>query len=234
MIAVNPLFHCHFLRQGRAQRCVDAQEWLHHGLAQAGLHVVLMETRQVKGALKAMPMKTDRRDAEGIARVLHLGWFGPVHCNSVSAQEVRAALGARKAVQQSMIALELSIRVLLWKLGLKVGTIPRGRFEQRIHELAAGNPVLEAATVPMLRAWACLRQELAGLERRVRNLAQDALVCRRRMSMPGIGAVVAPTYRSAIDESSCPLHVLEEGWAMGRPHAAAKPIRRTRCLWRDN
>lgn len=102
-------------------------------------------------------MKTDRRDAEGIARVLHLGWFGPVHCNSVSAQEVRAALGARKAVQQSMIALELSLRGLLRSFGLKAGAISRGRFEQRIHELVAGNPMLEAATVPMLRARACLR-----------------------------------------------------------------------------
>ena len=49
-----------------------------------------METRQVKGALKAMPIKTDRRDAEGIARLLHIGWFRPEHCKSVSAQEVRA------------------------------------------------------------------------------------------------------------------------------------------------
>ncbi len=40
-----------------------------------GLDAVLMETRQVKGALKAMPIKTDRRDAEGIARLLHLGCF---------------------------------------------------------------------------------------------------------------------------------------------------------------
>ena len=50
-------------------------QWLHRGLTEAGLDVVLMETRQVKGALKAMPIKTDRRDAEGIARLLHLGWF---------------------------------------------------------------------------------------------------------------------------------------------------------------
>ncbi len=50
-------------------------QWLHRGLAEAGLDVVLMETRQVKGALKAMPIKTDRRDAEGTARLLHLGWF---------------------------------------------------------------------------------------------------------------------------------------------------------------
>lgn len=175
-------------------------QWLHRGMTEAGLDVVLMETRQVKGALKAMPIKTDRRDAEGIARLLHLGWFRPVHCKSVSAQEVRAVLGARKAVQQGFIALEMSLRGLLRNFGLKVGTISRGRFEYRIRELAAGNPMLEAATEPMLRARASLRKELAGLERSVRLLAQDDPVCRRLMSMPGIGAIVALTYRSAVDD----------------------------------
>lgn len=57
-----------------------------------------METRQVNGALKGMPIMTDRRDPEGIARMLHPGWFRTVHCKSVSAQEVRAVLGARKPV----------------------------------------------------------------------------------------------------------------------------------------
>ena len=51
-------------------------QWLHRGLSGAGLDVVLMETRQVKGALKAMPIKTDRRDAEGIARLLTLAGSG--------------------------------------------------------------------------------------------------------------------------------------------------------------
>ena len=175
-------------------------QWLHRGLTETGLDVVLMETRQVKGALKAMPIKTDRRDAEGIARLLHLGWFRPVHCKSISAQEVRAVLCARKAVQQSMIALELSLRGLLRNFGLKVGAISRGRFELRIGELAEGNPMLEAATGPMLRSRASLRQELAGLERRVRQLAQDDPVCRRLMSMPGVGAVVALSFRSAVDD----------------------------------
>src|SRR6056297_4294391 len=105
-------------------------QWLHRRLTEAGLDVVLMETRQVKGALKAMPIKTDRRDAKGIARLLHLGWFRPVHCKSVSAREVRAVLNARKAVQQGFIALEMSLRGLLRNFGLKVGTISRGRFEQ--------------------------------------------------------------------------------------------------------
>jgi transposase len=80
-------------------------QWLHRGLAAAGQDVVLMETRQVKGALKVMPIKTHRQDAEGVARLLHFGWFRPVHSKSASTQEVRAVLCTRKAVQQSMIAL---------------------------------------------------------------------------------------------------------------------------------
>lgn len=92
------------------------------------------------------------------------------------------------------------MRGLLRNFGHKVGTISLGRFEQRIRELVAGNPILEAATEPMLNARSALRGELAGLERHVRLLAQEDSVCRQLMSMPGIGAVVALTYRSANDD----------------------------------
>lgn len=87
-------------------------------------------------------------------------------------------------------------------IGLKVGAISRGRSEHRIRALAAVNPMLETATEPMRRARTSLRRELAGLERRVRQLAQNDPVCRRLMSMPRIGAVVALTYRSAIYDPS--------------------------------
>ena len=62
--------------------------------------------------------------------------------------------------------------------------------------------MLEAAAEPMLRARSSLRQELAGLERRVRQLAQQVPACCRMMSMPGVGAVVALSYRSAVDDPS--------------------------------
>ena len=77
-------------------------QWLYRHLTEVGFDTVLMETRQVKGALKAMPIKTDRRDAEGIARLLHMGWFRPVHCKSISAQEMRALLSSRKAILQAV------------------------------------------------------------------------------------------------------------------------------------
>jgi transposase len=63
-----------------------------------GLAVELLETRHVHDAFKAMPVKSDRNDARGIAQLMRLGWFRPVHCKSIPAQEVRALLTARKLV----------------------------------------------------------------------------------------------------------------------------------------
>ena len=68
-------------------------QWLHADLTKAGLEVTLLETRQVKAALSAMVVKTDRKDARGIAQLLRMGWFRPVHCKSPPAQEIRVPRG---------------------------------------------------------------------------------------------------------------------------------------------
>ena len=86
-------------------------QWLHAGLTRAGFEVVLLETRQVKAALSAMVVKTDRKDARGIAQLLRRGWFRPVHCKSLPAQETRALLAGRKLLQSKLLDLEFSIRV---------------------------------------------------------------------------------------------------------------------------
>ena len=159
-----------------------------------------METRQVKAALKAMPIKTDRRDAEGIARLLQMGWFRPVHCKTVSSQEKRALLSSLKSVKDALINMELSLRGVLRNFGLKLGQVSKGRYEARVRELIASNAMLEAAAEPILRARQALRHELAGLEKLVRNLAGKDPVCRLLMTMPGVGPVVALTFVSAIDD----------------------------------
>ena len=174
--------------------------WLHKGLTDAGFETVLMETRQVKAALKAMPIKTDRRDAEGIARLLQMGWFRPVHCKTVSSQETRALLTSRKSVKDALVNMELSLRGVLRNFGLKLGPVSKGRYEARVWELIAGNAMLEAAAEPILRARQVLRRELAGLEKLVRNLAVEDPVSRLLMTMPGVGPVVALTFVSAIDD----------------------------------
>jgi transposase len=71
-------------------------QWLHAGLTAAGLPAILIETRHVKAALKAMTVKTDRNDARGMAQLMRMGWFRPLHAKTPPAQEVRALLTGRK------------------------------------------------------------------------------------------------------------------------------------------
>jgi transposase len=71
-------------------------QWLHAGLMRAGFEAVLLETRHVKAALSAATVKTDRKDARGLAQLIRMGWFRPVHAKSIGSREIRALLVARK------------------------------------------------------------------------------------------------------------------------------------------
>ena len=107
-------------------------QWLHAGLTQAGFETVLLETRHVKAALSAMTVKTDRKDARGIAQLLRMGWFRPVHCKSPGSQEVRAS----RANNCSM----------------KTGMVTRKNFDARVRELCVGQAMLEQIAGAMLVA----------------------------------------------------------------------------------
>jgi transposase len=177
-------------------------QWLRAGLADAGFETVLLETRHVKAALSAMTVKTDRRDARGIAQLLRLGWYRPVHAKSASAQEVRALLTARKLIQGKLLDIECGIRGVLRGFGLKVGSISRGRFEMRIVELVDGHATLEEVIGAMLSARAALETEFKRLHRALLALVRDDPVCRQLMSVPGVGAIVAITFKSGVDDPS--------------------------------
>jgi transposase len=177
-------------------------QWLHAGLAAAGLPAVLLETRHVKAALSAMTMKTDRNDARGMAQMMRLGWFRPVHVKTLLAQELRALLTGRKQLQSKLCDVETSLRAILRGFGLKVGRVSPGRYEARIRELVAGQATLERVAEPMLRARAALRAEYAALHRELLRIVRADAVCRRLMTVPGVGAIVAVTVKAAIDDPS--------------------------------
>ncbi len=163
-------------------------QWLHKGLSEAGHETVLM-VRRVKSALKAAPVRTDRRDAEGIAQLLRTGWFQPVHCKSVASQETRALPGSRNALVEGLTRPGLSVRGILRNFGLKPGRVSKGDCEERVRELTSGNATLPDAVEPILRLRARMRDELAVVTKRAGTLAGPDATCRQLMTMPGTGPV---------------------------------------------
>ena len=175
-------------------------QWLHAGLVEAGFTAVLIETRHVKAALKAMTVKTDRNDARGMAQLMRMGWFRPVHAKALPAQETRALLTARKLLLGKQHDVELGLRGILRGFGLKLGQVGKGRYEARIRELVAGHPMLEPIAEAMLQARSALKAEIATLHRRLLGIVREDAVCQRLMTCPGVGPVVAATYKTAIDD----------------------------------
>jgi transposase len=175
-------------------------QWLYAGLVDAGLPAICIETRHVKAALKAMTVKTDKNDARGMAQLMRLGWFRPVHVKTLVAQEIRALLTARRLLLAKLCDIETSLRGILRGFGLKVGPVSKLRFESRIRALVTGQAMLERVVEPMLRVHAALRGEYAILHRELLATVRDDEVCRRLMTVPGVGAVVAMSFKSAIDQ----------------------------------
>ncbi len=175
-------------------------QWLFAGMKAAGLAVELLETRHVRDAFKAMPVKTDRKDARGIAQLMRLGWFRSVHCKSLPAQEIRALLTTRKLLQAKRYDVEMSLRGILRGFGLKVGPTTPKTFEGRVQELVAHHDTLGMIANALLTARAVLVQEFKAVEKRLYALARHDVRTRRLMTVPGVGAIVALTYAAAIDD----------------------------------
>ena len=154
-------------------------QWLYAGMRDAGLLVELLETRHVRDAFKAMPVKTDRKDARGIAQLMRLGWFRPVHCKSLPAQEMRALLTARKLLQSKNHDVEMSLRGVLRGFGLKVGRTTPRTFAGRIRELVAGHATLSTIAEALLAARGTLFEQWQKLEKRLRSLAREETGDRR-------------------------------------------------------
>ena len=174
-------------------------QWLFSALGEANLPVICGETRHMRAVLKAQINKTDRNDARGIAQMMRVGLYRPVHVKTLRSQKLRMLLTHRKLLQSKAIAIENDLRGTLRNFGLKVGIVGRTKFEARIEELVEHVPDLAVLVEPLLVVRRVLREQIAILHRRLLTIVRDDEVCRRLMTIPGVGPVVALTYRATVD-----------------------------------
>jgi len=174
-------------------------QWLFSALAEADLPVICVETRHMRAVLKSQINKTDRNDARGIAQMIRVGLYRPVHVKTLRSQKLRMLLTHRKLLQSKAIAVDNDLRSTLRNFGLKVGIVGVARFEARIRELVADLPDLAILVEPLLVVRRVLREQIAVLHHRLLAVVRDDEVCRRLMTVPGVGPVVALTYRATVD-----------------------------------
>src|SRR5947199_4803876 len=174
--------------------------WLQQGLSAAGIPAICIEARQAKAAMSAMPNKTDRNDARGIAQIMRTGWYRAVHVKSPRCRSWRALLTARRMVLNKRRDVENGIRALLREVGLKVGTPSRKDFPARVRDLAADDPVLANLAESLLSVIGVMTQEIDRLTKRVLDEVKVEPTCRRLVTVPGVGPLTALAFRATIDQ----------------------------------
>jgi transposase len=174
-------------------------QWLYSILAEAGLPAICVETRHMRAMLKAQINKTDRNDARGIAQMMRVGLYRPVHVKTLRSQKLRVLLTHRKLLQSKAIAIENDLRATLRNFGLKVGMVGTVKFEARIKQLIENLPDVAVLVGPLLVVRRVLREQIGILHRRLLAIVRGDDVCRRLMTVPGVGPVVALTYRVTVD-----------------------------------
>lgn len=177
-------------------------EWLHGALVESGFPVICIETRHAQRFLSSRPNKTDRNDARGIAEMMRLGHFRAVHVKSRASQRVRTVLIARERLVHMIIKIENTIRGLLKVYGLKIGAVHRCTFAARVEKLLENDPDLRVGLDPLLETRNAMRRQKVLLDRKLALMARQDEVCRRLMTISGVGPIVSLAFKATVDEPS--------------------------------
>lgn len=182
--------------------------WLYHGFRKMGLDIVVMDAVHAHRTLSLKRHKTDRNDAHGLAELLRLGpeWIKAVHVKEHASQELRVQLAARARLVRQRVDLENELCGLLKPFGFVVarGNVTADKFRERVvdalcHAQDLGFQ-LKVLLMPLLEVHRVVARHIAEADERLEAVANTEPVCKRLMTVPGVGPVTALAFRAAIDD----------------------------------
>ena len=174
--------------------------WFYHALSAEGLPAICIDARHAKAALDMAPNKTDANDADGLAQLAEVGFYREVRVKSFDSMLARTLVAARTKLVRITTELSNQIRGLMKTFGLVVPPSKGGKFEANVRRLLADHDGLESIILPVLEAWRSVRVRAAELGRQLLAGARRSRSCQLLMTIPGVGAVTATAFTTAIED----------------------------------
>jgi transposase len=174
--------------------------WFYHALNAEGLPAICIDARHAKAALDMAPNKTDANDADGLAHLAEVGFFRAVRVKGFDSMLTRTLVGARTRLVKISTELSNQIRGIMKTFGLLVPAGKGSTFERNVRNLLADHAGLAAIILPLLDSWLSIRRRAAELGRQLLQEARQSQACRLLMSVPGVGAITAMSFVTAVED----------------------------------
>ncbi|HTU20749.1 MAG TPA: IS110 family transposase [Gemmataceae bacterium] len=194
-IIANSLIRHRFLETGQLST------HLYHGLKAAGFPVICIDARHAHGTLKAQQVKTDKNDARGLAQIARTGWYKAVHVKSGECQSLRTLVAGRKHLVSIRLEIENHIRGTLKAFGIKLGAVTSAGFSAKVKAtIACEDNLVKSTMLALLKARDGLVTQEKMLDKQCTAVARQDAVCKRLMTVPGVGVITALAFKAEIDD----------------------------------
>ena len=211
-------------------------QWVAQTLEAAGHAVIVADPNYapMDGELRRR-VKTDRRDVAALAEANRRGWYRAAHRTSAAQRATRQVLRARRQLVQMRSGAVALIRSLVKQDGYRLSSWSAERVAARIPHLRLPRP-LAATVAPLVRIIETATTEIGSLDQQLCTRAADDPVVQQLQTVPGVGLVVAMTFRSHVDDVGRFTHAGQVSAAIGlvpREDSSAERRQRGHITRRD-
>jgi transposase len=175
-------------------------EWVAQTLERAGHEVVVADPNfaPMYGELHRK-VKTNDRDVAALAEANRRGWYRAAYRASAAQRAQRQVLRSRRHLVEMRTGTISLLRSLLRQCGFRVGSGTSERFAERLAPLTLP-PALAQTLAPLRQVLDTLTTEIAALDARLEHQAAADAIVQRLQTVPGVGPVVALTFRAFVDD----------------------------------
>jgi transposase len=177
-------------------------EWVAQTLEAAGHEVIVVDPNYAPmyGELRRR-VKTDRRDVAALAEANRRGWYRPAHRSSTAQRAIRQVLRTRRQLVQMRSGAVSLVRALLKQEGYRLRSCAAEQVPQRLAQLSLP-PALAETLAPLGRVMATTTTEIGRLDAQLQRGAETDPVVQAMQTVPGVGLIVAWTFRATLDDVS--------------------------------
>lgn len=173
--------------------------YLMEGFRERALNVVCIDARKMHSILSVKINKTDKNDARGIAKALRAGMFSVVHDKPKEAIDRGAVLSMRRCLVKQRTDIKNHIRGILKTYGIRLGSIGPEKFHERIKlHIDRLDPLVRETLEGLLDLFDAYNKKIFQVNQELLKISRKDKEVQRLMTVPGVGSIVALTYKAEI------------------------------------